>query len=117
MSISPSQDPQGFPKPCGSTGSTLCLGCGLCCAGVLHAHAVVKPDEIEQVRALGLTGATLRDGFGFRQPCPLCREQRCSVYPHRPATCQAYRCDLLKLTVAKLIVYLRKQFGAAKKSH
>jgi len=33
---------------------------------------------------------------GFRQPCPLYGEQRCSVYPNHPLTCQVYQCDLLK---------------------
>jgi uncharacterized protein len=76
--------------------SSLCLACGLCCDGVLHAHAVVKPDEIERVCALGLTVVSFKDAPGFRQPCPLYREQRCSVYPNHPPTCKAYQCKLLK---------------------
>jgi len=96
-------DPKGFPKPFGSTDASLCLACGLCCDGVLHAHAVVKPDEIERVRALGLTVERIGDTHGFRQPCPLYREQRCSVYPNHPATCRAYRCDLLKKHLAGAI--------------
>jgi hypothetical protein len=74
------QDPKGFPKPFGSDSSALCLACGLRCDGVLHANVVVMPDESERVCALGLTGETLRDGLGFRQPCPLCRNRRLSSF-------------------------------------
>ena len=97
------EDPSG--KPLGSAGSSLCLACGLCCNGVLHVHAVVKPDGIEQVRALGLTIETIGDTLGFRQPCPLYREQHCSVYPKHPNTCRAYKCDLLNKYLAGVITH------------
>ncbi|CAK0779782.1 conserved hypothetical protein [Gammaproteobacteria bacterium] len=77
-------------------GSSLCLACGLCCNGALHAHTIVKPNEIDTVRALGLTIETHGDQLFFRQPCPLYREQRCSAYPNHPPTCRAYQCALLK---------------------
>ena len=99
------QNAKGFPKPLGSDGSTFCLACGLCCDGVLYAHVVVKPDEIEHVRTLGLTIETIGDHFGFRQPCPLYREQHCSVYPNHPSTCRSYRCDLLKKYLAGAIPF------------
>ena len=84
-----------------SDGSRLCLACGLCCEGVLHAHAVVKPDEIKHVRALGLTVEALRDGLIFPLPCPLHQDRRCSIYTTtRPHVCGAYQCDLLKKFLA-----------------
>jgi hypothetical protein len=75
----------------------------LCCDGVLHAQTVVKPDEIEHVRALGLTVETVGETAGFRQPCPLYRDQGCSVHPGHPATCRAYRCALLTRYLAGTI--------------
>lgn len=96
----PSGDPKGpplrFGKPFGSIGSSLCLACGLCCEGILYTHAVVKPDEIEHVRALGLTVETFGDTLGCRQPCPLYREQRCSAYPNCLSICKVYQCVMLK---------------------
>jgi uncharacterized protein len=77
-------------------GSLLCLACGLCCNGVLHARTIVKPNEIETVCALGLMIETNDDQPGFRQPCLLYRQQCCSVYPNHPPTCKAYQCKLLK---------------------
>jgi Fe-S-cluster containining protein len=87
-------------QPLEPNGSLLCLACGFCCNGVLHAYAVVKPSKIESVRGLGLTVETFGDNLGFRQPCPLYREGRCSDYPNRPSTCKTYRCALLKKYLA-----------------
>ena len=83
-----------------SDASSLCLACGFCCNGVFYTHVGVKPDEIERIRALGLAIETLRDGPGFRQPCSMFREGRCSVYPEHPIHCRAYKCDLLKKFLA-----------------
>jgi uncharacterized protein len=82
-------------------GSALCLACGMCCNGVLHTHAQVEPDELDLVRALGLTVETFNDHLGFCLPCPLYCEQRCSIYTAtRPHTCGAYQCRLLKKYLA-----------------
>jgi hypothetical protein len=78
-------------------GSPLCLSCGLCCSGVLHSHAVVKPEEITFARALGLTIRAFQNVPGFLLPCHLHRERGCSVYGgRRPAICVGYECDLLR---------------------
>ncbi len=88
------------------TASSLCLSCGLCCQGVLHTHALLKPAEIESARALGLTVETIRSGLGFRLPCPLYQDQRCSIYTAaRPHTCGAYQCALLKKYAAGALTY------------
>jgi Putative zinc- or iron-chelating domain len=87
-------------------GSALCLACGVCCDGVLHSHAIVKPGESDHVRALGLTVETFNDHLGFLLPCPLYREHRCSIYTAtRPHICGAYQCRLLKKYLAGAITY------------
>lgn len=87
--------------PSNPNGSSLCLACGLCCQGVLHNHAVIAPDEIENVRSLGLTVEPHGDHLGFRLPCPLYQDNCCSIYAaKRPQVCGAYRCALLKKYLA-----------------
>ncbi len=73
----------------------MCLGCGLCCEGVLHTHANIQPAERRAVRALGLAQEMFGDHAGFRLPCPLYQAGRCSVYQRRLRACQTYRCELL----------------------
>lgn len=86
--------------------SSLCLGCGLCCEGVLYSRALIQPDEIESVRALGLTVETLRGRHDFLQPCPLCQDHRCLIYTAtRPSICSAYQCALLKKYAAGELTY------------
>jgi hypothetical protein len=97
------QDAKAFGKTSGSSDPTLCLTCGLCCNGVLHTRTIVKPGEIESLRALGLTIEAKGDQLCFRQPCLLYREQRCSVYPNHPGACRAYQCNLLKKFLAGTI--------------
>jgi Fe-S-cluster containining protein len=92
--------PSGAPDTVSNhtrSGSDLCLACGLCCTGALHARVTVQAEHVELVRHLGLTVEKI-DGpeFGFRQPCPLYQRDRCSAYPHHPPACQEYRCALLR---------------------
>jgi len=77
-------------------GSELCLDCGICCRGILHTHAVIQPDEIDQVLALGLTVMNFADYQGFPLPCPLFTGNCCPVYANRLSPCRGYRCALLK---------------------
>jgi len=80
-----------------SQGSTLCLACGLCCNGVLHAFANIEPGESAFVEALGLSVMEVDGRARFRLPCPLLDEKRCSIYEfQRPRVCGNYRCELLK---------------------
>lgn len=88
-----SSAPLAAAKP---DGSSLCLACGMCCDGTLHAHVVVEPNEIARVSALGLKVEAQGDSLGFRQPCPLYRGPQCSIYANHPATCRTYQCKLLK---------------------
>ncbi|MDO8673915.1 MAG: YkgJ family cysteine cluster protein [Dehalococcoidia bacterium] len=75
---------------------SICLACGLCCNGVLHAYAVIDADDVERVTSLDLPVETFGTQLVFRQPCPLYHEQKCSAYANRPRVCQGYRCKLLK---------------------
>jgi Fe-S-cluster containining protein len=83
--------------------SALCLACGLCCIGALHGTVEVKAEDVAPVRSLGLTVEPV-DGqagqHGFRQPCPLYLDDRCSVYGRHPRSCHEYRCALLKKLAA-----------------
>ena len=77
--------------------SALCLACGLCCNGVLHSQVSVEPEHVPLVSTLGLTIEEFDDhSVGFRQPCVLYQQDRCSAYPHHPPACKAYRCALLR---------------------
>ena len=77
--------------------SALCVACGLCCNGVLHTQVQVQPEHVQIVGKLGLTIEKLDDAsVGFRQPCVLYQNERCSAYPHHPSACKAYRCALLR---------------------
>jgi len=77
-------------------GSELCLACGICCRGILHTHAVIQQDEIDQVHAMGLTAKKWGEVLGFPLPCPLFSEDFCPVYTNRLSPCREYRCALLK---------------------
>jgi Fe-S-cluster containining protein len=48
------------------------------------------------VTALGLTVEDVNGRPAFRQPCPLYRGDRCSVYDRRPPSCGEFRCALLR---------------------
>jgi hypothetical protein len=77
-------------------GSSLCLSCGLCCDGSLLRDVRVYPDE--RPAALGLRLTLIDDGtrLSFALPCPLFKDNRCSVYDERPRSCRAFRCGLLR---------------------
>jgi hypothetical protein len=81
-------------------GSALCLACGLCCEGVLHTYAIVTPPDARRLRALGLKVESFDNHDGFRLPCPLYQDHRCSVYPPHLHACQSYRCEVLSQYLA-----------------
>ena len=78
-----------------SNGSALCLACGLCCQGALHTHVAVSLFDRPRLSRLLLKVESFAGHAGFRLPCPLYREHRCSAYPPRLHACHAYRCDVL----------------------
>ncbi|MCP4397032.1 MAG: hypothetical protein GY801_06995 [bacterium] len=80
-----------------SPGSQLCLACGLCCRGILHAWVVLKPDEIKLAGRQGLLVNRKDDKDVFFQPCVCYVEHRCRAYDReRPSVCIGYRCKLLQ---------------------
>ncbi|MES2137311.1 MAG: YkgJ family cysteine cluster protein [Pseudomonadota bacterium] len=77
--------------------SDLCNACGLCCNGVLFDHVAIEAGESEQVARLGFALSTAKEGGErFAQPCPMFRNNCCSIYADRPGSCRGYRCELLK---------------------
>ena len=82
----------------------LCLACGLCCNGVLHAYTIVAASEVETLQSLGTPVYSLGAGeFAFAQPCPHWQENRCTIYADRPKSCRTYECLLFKKLAAGLI--------------
>jgi uncharacterized protein len=73
----------------------LCIGCGLCCDGTLHAKTTVKPDDEAIVAAAGLEVSEEGEKRFFRQPCRHFSCGKCSIYAARPGVCRTYRCALL----------------------
>ena len=75
--------------------SRLCRGCGLCCDGSLFTHVGLEPEEIEQLRALGIPTRTLRSGPEvLPQRCSALKGRDCQIYKDRPKSCAAYNCVL-----------------------
>jgi Fe-S-cluster containining protein len=76
--------------------SALCLGCGLCCQGVLHDLVPLGEDELERAERLRLPVVESPHRLAFRLPCPRLEERRCTVYAERPRTCADYACETLR---------------------
>lgn len=73
----------------------ICLDCGICCDGTLHGHTIVRTEDEDVVRALGLEIVEEQGKRQFDQPCAhFCGT--CGVYENRPPVCRRYRCALLK---------------------
>jgi len=74
---------------------SICVGCGLCCDGTLHATVTVTPDDETAVIEAKLEIVDDVKGRVFRQPCPHFSAGSCSIYGIRPGVCRSYRCALL----------------------
>jgi hypothetical protein len=70
---------------------TLCKSCGMCCDGTLFRRALLKPEEVEPAKRLGLR--VIQDR-GFEQPCPAWQNSGCTVYSDRPSVCRSFICRL-----------------------
>jgi Fe-S-cluster containining protein len=80
-----------------SDASTLCVGCGMCCNGVLFTNARAEPDEVPRLRAHGLEVEQVRgERIQFRLPCPHHHDGHCGIYSDRFVKCRTFRCALLK---------------------
>lgn len=80
----------------GAPASALCLGCGLCCNGVLYTHALLESHEVEPAIRAGLNVIQDEGGRRFTQPCACNDAGPCAIYADRPAACASYQCALLK---------------------
>jgi hypothetical protein len=81
--------------PIEEPGGSICVGCGFCCDGTLHAAAIVRHDDAKNVAAAGLVIEDDGDRRFFSQPCVRFSCGSCSVYTARPDVCRRYRCALL----------------------
>src|SRR5438105_2591656 len=49
--------------------SNLCVGCGLCCNGVLYSNIKIERDEVPRLEAAGHQVEQLGERFQFHPPC------------------------------------------------
>ena len=85
--------------------SQLCLACGLCCQGILHPYAILRPDEIDLGVNLGFSVGREGEKDVFYQPCPCYGKHRCLSYDQRPKVCVGYRCKLLRRVLTEEISF------------
>jgi len=105
-------------------GSTLCLACGLCCAGALFGHVRLTPSEVPRILELGLPVYSQTDYPAMLQPCAALDGTACRVYQERPMRCiafrchllEAYQCDEVSLDEALGVVTLAKEFEGLQRS-
>jgi hypothetical protein len=76
--------------------SRVCVGCGMCCDGVLYERATVDPGEEPSMLAAGLELIDDGDRKAFRQPCPHSSCGRCLIYQTRFQICRTFECALLR---------------------
>ncbi len=77
-------------------GTALCLHCGLCCLGAFHTMAKIRNDEDKQLALqMGASLMEYEEKLWFRLPCPVYQD-KCTIYPSRPSTCEIHKCNLLK---------------------
>jgi Fe-S-cluster containining protein len=84
----------------GQAGSTVpCGGCTACCTSAQFVH--VGPEETDTLAhippallfpAPRLPRGHVVLGYDERGHCPMLRDGRCSIYPHRPRACRTYDC-------------------------
>lgn len=72
----------------------LCMSCGICCQGLLHARAALRAEEVGLADRHGLEIEQGKE-LAFRIPCSKF-DGRCTIYGDRPHTCAAFRCALLR---------------------
>lgn len=73
-----------------------CVGCGLCCTGVLYSRAQVQPGEEQVISAAGLKLMEGEDKNYFQLPCHHESGGRCTIYENRFTICRTFRCALLR---------------------
>jgi hypothetical protein len=97
--------------------SELCVGCGLCCDGVLYEHAKVAPGEEAPMKQAGLHVMAREGKVVFRLPCGHFADGRCTIFDSgRFRICSEFECSLLKRTKAGecTVAAAREQVAAAR---
>lgn len=85
------------PEEFNLAASRLCVTCGICCDGTLFHIVRMQPSD--SVGALNVLGLKLKKKKGqncIEQPCPMLKQQQCSIYAGRPERCRLFECELLK---------------------
>lgn len=85
-----------------SEGSSVCIGCGLCCDGTVVSHLAVA-DESDlglPLVALGVEILGAADPPVFALPCPAVVDGLCSVHDlHRPRACAQFECTVSRSVI------------------
>lgn len=84
------------PEEFDAAASRLCVMCGMCCDGTLFHIVRMQPSD--SVGALNRLGLKLKKKKGqncIEQPCPMLKQQQCSIYASRPERCRLFECQLL----------------------
>jgi hypothetical protein len=77
--------------------AALCTRCGLCCDGTLLADVeLAGRAEATRMELLGLRVDDDADRALMLLPCTGLAGSRCTVYAHRPRSCRAFECRLLR---------------------
>ena len=80
-----------------SPSQSLCLTCGLCCAGAIFSSVQMEPeDEIPPLMAASINIYWEGNANKFKLPCAAYKNCICTVYGNRPKNCRMYKCELLK---------------------
>lgn len=79
-----------------SDGLHPCVGCGLCCNGVLYRRARAEPHEHDMLTAAGLVLEPDGDNTYFILPCRFESCGRCTIYNDRFTICHEFKCALLR---------------------
>ncbi len=103
MFTSTSQNPGLNPKAATSgpdfdaTGSSVCTECGICCAGAIFGHAVMRDeDDVQGLAEAGMAVYENAEGRPeYRLPCPKLDGACCTIYQIRPTVCRKFQCQLL----------------------
>ncbi len=70
----------------------ICQSCGFCCDGTLFRGVLLRPEELDRSKRIGLR---VHEDKGFLLPCSQLKDKSCQVYEDRPSTCRSFECSLL----------------------
>lgn len=69
----------------------------MCCDGTMFHIVRMQPaDSISSLNMLGLKLKKKKGQNCIEQPCPMLKQQRCSIYLGRPERCRLFECQQLQ---------------------